>query len=175
MVRAKKPFFHSEELKLWEKRTIYTYLTITIALSLWYLTTDFGTRKGILLFYGVITQLGLYFALYTSLRNFNSYSIWCGFGFFHLLVYFIFKDDPSLQMPRAHASSLLRNTIVLLFLFQLLRYISVKLQHREFVAPAHGGGKDLFENKAVTFIDFVIFMIYIGAFAALVYLSLDQP
>jgi len=174
MAPPKKTFFHSEELKLWERRVIYFYLTISILLCILYLNSDWHLRKNILVGYGIGTQLSLFFVLYTSLRNLKSYLIWCCFGFFHLAVYFTLKNDPDLQMPSGNAATCLRNTIVLILLFQVLRYISLKLQHREFVAPAYGGGKDLFENKKVGFIDFLIFILYYGSLFVLFFLSLDQ-
>jgi hypothetical protein len=77
-------------------------------------------------------------------------------------------------MYRGNAANILLNTVILLLLFQLLRYLSLKIQHREFVAPAHGGGPDLFENKKLTFADFVIFVIYTGSWFGLCMLSLSR-
>lgn len=173
MPPKKKPFFWSQDLKPWEKRVIYIYLVITITLCFWYHNTGSNIRQGILIGYAFITQISLYFGLYTSLRNLKSYVIWCCFGLFQLCVYFFIKDDPSLQMPRGNPATDLRNTIVLLLLFQILRYISLKLQNREFVAPAHGGGKDLFENKQPSFVDFIILIMYFASFAGLIALSLN--
>ena len=76
-------------------------------------------------------------------------------------------------MQHGNPSTGLVNTIVLLLLFQLLRYISLKMQHREFVAPANGGGPDLIENKKVTFADFTVFIIYMVSWFGLTMLSLS--
>ena len=76
-------------------------------------------------------------------------------------------------MARGRASSSLVNTLAMLLIFQFLRFISLKLQHREFVAPAHGGGKDLFENKSLSGADFLIFLIYLGSWGGLFFLSVN--
>jgi len=173
LITPNKPFFYFEALKRWEQIVIYSYIFITITLFFFYNNVEPSGKEGILIAYAIGTQLSLYFGLYTSLRNLKSYLIWCFFGLLHLLVYFLTKSDQSLEMARGNASIILINTIPLLILFQVLRYISLELQHREFVAPAHGGGKDLFENKKVTFVDFIIFIIYIGVCVGLFILPLN--
>jgi hypothetical protein len=70
-------------------------------------------------------------------------------------------------MVHGTALSGLLNTIPLLMLFQLLRYLSFAIQHREFVAPSRGSTTDLFENKKITLADYTIFIIYILACAGL--------
>lgn len=54
----------------------------------------------------------------------------------------------------------LRNTIILLLLYQVLRFISAKTQGIELVCPSRGSEKDLFDNRQVTGIDFILFFIY---------------
>jgi len=121
-----------------------------------------------------MSQLGMYFGLYTSIRNFKAYLLWLCFGVMHLILYFCFRGNPAIKMYRGNPTAGLLNTIVLLLLFQFLRYLSLKFQNREFVAPARGGGPDLFENKKVTFADFVIFVIYMGSWFGLTMLSLSM-
>jgi len=118
-------------------------------------------------FYAAIFQIAIYFFLYTSLRNFKSFLIWFGFGIIHLILFLIFKGDSKLQMKRGNASNELINSIPLLLLFQLMRYISLKIQHREFVMPSKGGGTDLFENKNPSPTDYLILIIYMGSFTGL--------
>ena len=165
-----KPFFYAEPLKNWEKRVILLYALITIMLFFWYIMADIATKRGILFIYGIGTQIGLYLALYTSLRNLKSYLIWCAFGVLHLIIYIFTINDHSLQMPRAHASSVLINTIALLLIFQFLRLASRNLQRREFVTPSRSG-IDLFENRIVSGVDYFIFLTYFSAWGGLFYLS----
>jgi FtsH-binding integral membrane protein len=173
-IKNQKPFIYYEDLKHWEIVSMIFYAIVTIGVSLTYILANSEAKQLTIIMYIVLTQLLLYFFLYTSLRNFRSYLIWCGFGLIHVVLYLIFKDNPELQMKKGNPSTGLVNTIVLLLLFQLLRYISRKIQHREFVAPAKGGGPDLFENKKVTFTDFVIFVIYMGSWFGLTILTLSR-
>jgi len=166
-----KPFFYFENLKTWEKIIIGVYTAVTITLCIWYFLTSIDVKKSILFFYGYGTSVLIYFALYTSLRNLTSYLIWFFFGLVQLTIYFLTIHNQSLIMARGHASSGLKNTIILLVLFQFLRYKSLKLQHREFVVPAKNSSKDLLENKNITATDYFILIIYIGTYVGLVFLS----
>ena len=67
-----------------------------------------------------------------------------------------------LQNVRGHSATGLRNTILLLLLFQVLRFISVSTQGQELVCPSKGSRTDLFDERKVTFIDFFLFVVYIG-------------
>ncbi len=75
--------------------------------------------------YIVITQLSIYF--YGALRNFKLYLIWCGFGILHIIMYFLFKGNHKLDMVNGNPSAGLLNTIILLLLFQVLRFLSIKI------------------------------------------------
>lgn len=69
------------------------------------------------------------------------------------------------------------NTILLLLLFQGLRYFSLKFQRREFVNPAKSYSytkpytKDIFENKKVLPIDWIALLVYMVAFLSLTILT----
>ncbi len=78
------------------------------------------TKRDIIFGYGLMTQLFLYGFCFKSLRNMTVFLIWSAVGLFHLYLYIILKDDETLQMFRGHSSTPLRNTIVLLFIFQVL-------------------------------------------------------
>lgn len=120
----------------------------------------------------MLTQLFSYIFLYVSLRNFQVYLIWLLFGIIHFILYLYLEGDAELQMVRGYPSRLLVNTIPLLLLFQFLRYLSMKVQRREFVVPAKGGGPDLIENKKVSGADYFIMLIYIGTWLGLTMLFL---
>jgi hypothetical protein len=72
------------------------------------------------------------------------------------------KDDQVLANVRGHSATGLRNTIILLVLFQVLRFASIRLQGKELVAPSRGR-TDLFDERPVTFVDFILFVCYIAA------------
>lgn len=80
-----------------------------------------------------------------------------------MFAFFQLKDNPELQNPRGHSATGLRNTIILLLLFQILRIISLKIQKQELVAPTRGSATDLFDERKITFTDFFLFTIYFVA------------
>ncbi|WP_316846370.1 hypothetical protein [Pedobacter psychrodurus] len=168
-----KPFIYYDSLKPWERVCMVLYAIITIGVILTLVFAEPGTEQTTIVMYIVLSQLGMYFGLYTSLRNFKAYILWLSFGVVHLILFLCFRGNPSIEMYRGNPTVGLLNTVILLMLFQLLRYLSLKFQHREFVAPAKGGGPDLFENKKVTFADFVIFVIYMGSWFGLTVLFLS--
>lgn len=169
-----KPFIYYDSLKPWERVCMLLYAIITVGVTL---TLVFGKpeiKQVTIIMYIVLSQLGMYFGLYTSLRNFTAYLLWFSFGVVHLILFFCFRGNPTIEMKRGNPTVGLLNTVVLLLLFQFLRYLSLKFQNREFVAPPKGGGTDLFENKKVTFADFVIFVIYMASWFGLIVLSLSM-
>lgn len=60
-----------------------------------------------------------------------------------------------------HAAIGLRNTVPLLILFQILRFISARTIGQELVAVGRASTTDLFEERRITIIDFIAFAIYI--------------
>ncbi|MFD2145013.1 hypothetical protein [Mucilaginibacter antarcticus] len=169
-----KPFIYYDSLKPWESVCMILYAIVTICVILTLVFAQPETKQTTMVMYIVLSQFGMYFGLYTSLRNFKAYLLWLSFGIVHLILFFCFKGNPTIEMYRGSPTVGLLNTIILLMLFQFLRYLSLKFQNREFVAPAKGGGPDLFENKKVTFADFVIFVIYMGSWLGLSVLSLSM-
>ena len=169
-----KPFVYYDTLKPWESVCMLLYAIVTVGVTLTLVFAKPEAKQVTIIMYIVLSQLGMYFGLYTSLRNFTAYIFWFGFGLVHLILFLCFRGNPAIEMYRGNPTVGLLNTTVLLLLFQVLRYLSLKIQHREFVAPAKGGGPDLFENKKVTFADFVIFVIYMGSWFGLTVLSLSM-
>lgn len=159
-VKIQKRFVHYEALKYWEQVivAIYGLLTFVIILSPFILRSE--ARQNLIIAYAILPQLSFYGFLYVSLRNFRSYLIWLCFAIVHFIVFLWFKHDAELDMGMANPAYTLANTLPLLLLFQLLRYFSRRVQHREFVSPAKGGGTDLIEGKEVTGVDYLIFIIY---------------
>jgi len=156
----RKPIFYFKGLETFDKWAVGLYIVLTCALLYLFGTTN--AKNQIIFGYAFLTQLGLYIFCYRSLRNLTVYFIWIGIGFLHLYLYFILKDDQTLQMFRGHSSTPLRNTVSLLLLFQLLRFLSVKIQGQELVAPGKGSTTDLFDERKVNWLDLVFFFIYAG-------------
>src|SRR5215831_12584308 len=144
-----KPIFYFERLKPFDKWSIGLYFMLTFGLFYFLEAT-----KSIIFFYAFFTQFFLYGFCYKSLRNLTVYFIWIIFGLLHFYLYIILKNDPTLQMVRGHAATPLRNTIPLLILFQILRFLSANIQGQELVSPSKGGTTDLFDERRVNWLDF---------------------
>jgi hypothetical protein len=168
-----KQFLYANQLKQWDIITIVIYGLFTFGV---FVACSFGSVDSAqitLLAYIVITQLGIYFFLYGPLRNFKLYLIWCGFGILHVMMYFVFRGNHKLDMVKGNPSAALLNTIILLLLFQVLRFLSIKMQLRELVAPSKGGDYDIAYNIKVSITDKILFLVYMGAWFGLSYLALS--
>ncbi|WP_210485954.1 hypothetical protein [Rufibacter aurantiacus] len=157
----KRPLIYFQELNTWDKVTIGLYLNISLGLYFLYAGSELvEEKKDILFWYPYGTQLFLYFVNYRSLRNKSVYAIWFLIGLFHYYFYLNLISDPLLEGVKVHAATGLRNTVILLSLFQVLRIVSLKIQGEELVCPSKSR-TDLFEERDVTIIDFILFVIYI--------------
>lgn len=155
--------FYFDKLTSWDKITTTGYLILTGILTYFFLDVNSdSSNRTLLLFYTLGSQLFLYLLNYVSLRNLTVFAIWTLFSLGHLYLYFHLKDNPSLQNFRGHAATGLRNTIICLFLFQLLRIISFKTQNKELVAPNKGGRTDIHEGRTITLVDYILFVVYFG-------------
>ena len=166
----KHSLIYFEPLKIWDKWTIAIYALLTILV--YFACTGkiyFSDIRGLIFGYALGTHYFIYFFNYQSLRNMYVFLIWVIFGIIHLLGYLFLKNDPTLEMTKVHSAIGLRNTLILLFIFQMLRVISVNIQHQEFVALSKSK-TDLFEGRKVTIVDFLIFVIYVAA-TMLLYIS----
>jgi hypothetical protein len=166
----KKPFIYFDRLTDWDIVVIVSYFILTIFVIfnciLW------GVYAAdILFFYALLPHLAGYFFLYKVLRNFTMYLVCFGFAVLHILLYFLFKSKSNFEMVKLNPLPGLINSIILLIVFQILRYLSLKMQKREFVVPSRGGGKDLFDNMEPSAIDYALFVIYLASFYGVSYLS----
>ncbi|TSJ40367.1 hypothetical protein FO440_11450 [Mucilaginibacter corticis] len=150
--KIQKPFFYFEELSDGDKLLIGIYSFFTVALLFIWLFGSTELKWRSTFFYEVIPQLAIIFGLYISIRNFKAYLIWMGFGLVHLLVFIYLTLSGQTLDYNGHMGVGI-NTVLLLLLFQGLRYFSLKFQHREFVNPAKSYSytkpyaKDFFEKK----------------------------
>ncbi len=74
-------------------------------------------------------------------------------------------------MPRGNATNGLLNTVILLLLYQFLRWLSFKEHNREFVVPAKMSDKGLWENTKTSAFDYIILMIYMASVCGLTILA----
>ncbi|MDB5152761.1 MAG: hypothetical protein JWR54_1512 [Mucilaginibacter sp.] len=80
-----KPFIYYNSLKPWETVCMLLYAIATAGVILTLVFAKPEAKQVTIIMYIVLSQLGMYFGLYTSLRNFTAYIIWFGFGLVHLL------------------------------------------------------------------------------------------
>ena len=160
-------FIYSKKFTRWDKGSIITYLVISILVLYYY--WDRGKleeNSQLIIFYSISTQLYLYLFNYRSLRNFKVYLIWFIIGLLHLFFYFQLKDLDSVQMINGNASQGLRNTVLMLVLFQALRFVSLKIQNLELVPADRSGFNDL-DERIISMVDYILFVIYFGMTAFL--------
>lgn len=158
-----RPIFRFKKLKTWDKVTMGLYVLISIIL--WYYFENGTSNKmkcDVLFCYSFGTQFFLYGLNYKSLRNLLVYIFWIVIGLIHLFFYFQLKDVAMFQRPGGHIATGLRNTIILLLFFQVLRFISLKIQGQELVCPSKYSKTDTFDDREVTIIDFILFFVYVG-------------
>ncbi|MDB5285302.1 MAG: hypothetical protein JWR05_251 [Mucilaginibacter sp.] len=167
-IELKRPIFYFERYKAWDIWTISIYAILTMFLFFLYKGAFWSNHfKDYLIIYTIGTHILLYLINYKSLRNFAVYLIWLLFGIVHLVAYFYLKGDSSLEMARGSAASDLRNTIILFVIFQVLRIVSLNIQHQELVSPSRGGRTDIFEERNVNALDYLLFIIYLASVAVL--------
>ncbi len=158
----KKTLFYFEPLNVWDKIAIWVYGIATFVFICFDRWGAQSNKVEFLITYALVPQLANYWINYRSLANFKSYLIWFGYSVIHVILYFFLLNDPYYKDAR----QILLNTIVLMSLYQLLRLISIKLQRQELAMPTKDY-KDMFSNRAVTFLDFILFVIYSGSFMGL--------
>lgn len=111
----------------------------------------FGTRKPI-----VYYSFGLYFLTlffnYKALRNLNVWFIWIGLSIIQIGIYYKHGLDNT-DWPAIRG---LRNFWIYIFAFQVLRWLSLKLQKKEFVTLAKTR-TDLYDDRKFTFWDGVLY------------------
>lgn len=168
-MKKQQPFFYFKKLLLWEKWVIGIYLFLTFLLIACYEKLDIATSKNVLTLYIILPQLSFSLIFYKSLRNLSFYLFWFAIGIIQFGIYLFMIGDYYQQMsPGQYYTPVeYRNTIILLLLFQLLRWVSIKIQHKEFVLPSRTG-KDLFDNREYTFLDFMILVAYMAGFLGLI-------
>ena len=141
------------------------YIVLTAITFSFLLSNKNDTVEKWVLCYGYLTHLLFYLFLYVSLRNLKTFLIWIGISLFHLFLYFHFYRTSA---PVASKFSLmpLRNTTILLVIFQLLRWTFLKIKKVNLVMPSRSG-KDLFEERVPGFLDFLWLLFYMTVFFVL--------
>ncbi|MDQ6469209.1 hypothetical protein RB619_01050 [Flavobacterium sp. LHD-80] len=158
----KNKFIRRSKLTKWNIITISIYVLLSFFL-LSYVAINKNTQD-ILFLYGLATQLFLYSFQYRALRNFNYFLIWVVIGILHFCVFLALKDLPQNIFERSglKAAIILRNTLLSLFLFQVLRFLSLQIQNKELIMPAKNGATDLYDDRKGTIFDVICFFVFLG-------------
>ncbi len=157
----RKNIFYFEPLKRFDYISIAVYLLLSLVLLGFNYNDSLEANRTLIFTYGLGTSMFLYGFCYRSLRNLTVYFIWIIIALIHFFIYLQIKDEPALAGRGGHASLTFRNIILMLLLFQVLRFINIKVQNQELVAPSRGAQTDLFDERKVNVADFISFFIYI--------------
>ena len=163
----RKNIFYFERLRRFDYISIILYLLLSLVLLGFNYSNSPEANRTLIFAYGWGTSMFLYFFCYRSLRNLTVYFIWIIIALIHFYIYLQIKDEPALIARGGHVSLALRNVILMLLLFQVLRFVNIKVQNQELVAPARGSQTDLFDERKVNIADFISFVIYMASLALL--------
>jgi hypothetical protein len=161
------PFLKTSALGRWDKSTIAIYTVLTICTCyLLYIHPPYDIKPWIT-FFGFGTPLFLYFFNYRSLRKLYVFLFWCSVSMLHLYLYFHFKDNILFDYGRSSALLPFRNTLILLVLFQLLRWLSRTTSGLELVGLSKSE-KDVWNERKTNTIDVLCFFVF---FAVTIFLD----
>lgn len=155
-----KKLIRSYKLSKWNIVTLSVYILLSLILWL-YCSNNNNNLKEVLFSYTFGTQFFLYCFQYKALRNFNYFLIWLVIGIIHYCIFLNIREYPILAFVNEHASWGLRNTVISLFLFQFLRFLSLKIQNKELVSPARNSRYDLWDDRRVTIVDIASFLFFV--------------
>jgi len=167
--KMQQPIFYFKMPTNAELISLFGYLLLSILLYFHIKSLSSVDQESYFFMYALGTQMILYFFGYRALRNMTYFSCCIVFALIHFYIYWQLKDDQTL-IRYGPGVNLFRNTILFLLLFQVLRIISLKIQHQELVSISKSE-KDIFQERKVTVIDKVLSVIYIAALFCLTALS----
>lgn len=158
----KRPIFYFQRLERSDIWTVIIYILLTTYL---FYVNDLNQK--VIFYYTFGTQLGLYIFYYKALRNLSFYFIWIAIGLFHLLLFYLIKEDASLSMSIKQTAVHLRNTLPLILLYQGLRLLSLFVQSQELVSPQPSSFRNSYDKRKVDLIDYLLFFTYLSVLIAL--------
>lgn len=155
----KPRLFYFEKLTAWDKWSIGLYLLLSVGLGWLALSLSPASGRNVIAMYAFMSSLYLYLFSYKSIRKPTGVAAWGLVGLIHLAVYLQLKDLPYWEKDALG----LRNTLPLLLLIQVFRFISLRLRSvdlvpvgKRYVPPAPG-------EQGAGFWDLVAFNLYLGA------------
>jgi hypothetical protein len=155
-----KSLLRFEKIKIWEFGVMLFYIILSVAFLFFLKLAKSETQNSYLTAYAVSGQLLLYTILYKSLRNFKVYIFWLIISLFHLCLYFLLKENGAyIKFHNNHIVGL-RNTFILIILFQILRFVSLKIQNQELVSIGRSK-TDIYDQRETTKTDNILYLVYI--------------
>tara|TARA_R110001599_G_scaffold119190_2_gene289025 strand:+ start:442 stop:978 length:537 start_codon:yes stop_codon:yes gene_type:complete len=150
-------FIYFERIDKWDLITISAYSILTYLIfwqsdlisniKAWGLGYTFGTH---LLLYGIN---------YKSMRKFNVWLAWFIISILHLYIFYRSGLSIEFQFINGSGISGMKFTWILLVLYQVFRYFSIRLMRVEFVALNNSGG-DIWDERRTNRFDLICFLIY---------------
>lgn len=141
---------------------MFFYVLLSIEFCLFLTHAKSETQNHSLYFYAFFTQLFLYGFFYKAMRNLKIYIFCLAIGMLHFCLYYLLKENASLISFHNNTIITLRNTVILLIIFQLLRFISLQTQKQELACPS-SKNKTVFHERYNTRIDTILLLIYLAA------------
>ena len=157
-----KSLFYFEKIKLWEIGIMIFYVLLSIEFCFFLRFAKSETQNHCLFIYTFFTQILLYVLFNKSMRNLKVYIFCLAIGILHLCLYYLLKENASIINLHNNKIISLRNTFILLIIFQVLRFISLKCQKQELVSVGRNN-RDFFNTRKTTRIDLILEIIYISA------------
>jgi len=157
-----KNLFNLKKVKIWVIGVMIFYILLSYELCYFLRFAKSETQSHYLYFYAVFSQLFIYAFLYKALRDIKVYIFIFIIGVLHLYLFFILKENASLIGLKNNIVISLRNTIILLIIFKVLQFVSLKTQNQELVSIGRNN-KDVYGTRYVTKVDYILEIIYITA------------
>lgn len=155
----KRPFFYFDKLDAWDKWSIGLYLLLTVGLGWLMLSISAESSRQVLFAYASATPLYLYVFSYKSVRKLAGIAAWGGMSLGHLAIYFQLKNLPFWEEDARG----LRNTLPLLLLIQVFRFLSLRLRGVDLVPVGKFYTRPAAGQQGPGFGDVVAFNLYLGA------------
>ena len=159
----KNKFFNFQKINNWDIKSIFLYVLFSVFVYMLCVNNTINNIRAIIAFYGLLTHLLMSTILYISLRKLYVFLIWILISIIHFIFYFLTIDNIELidLKLNIHSSVFLKNTIVFLFLFQLIRFFSLILQKKEFVFAHKHSKFDLLNERETSYYDIFLQLVYI--------------
>ncbi len=137
---------------------VYVVLTFLLFINT-SLNPNFNYNKIIILGYVIFSQVSIYSIFYRGFRNGYLVIIWVLIGIFHLFFWYSFQFKPQLHYERGFAGISLKYTLLLIGLFQVLRFLNLILFKRK-LETVMFGSKSLFDERKLAWSDWFSWAIY---------------